>query len=200
MLKMSLLKAILIEKEYKMKIPNKKYDIIYADPPWNETGGGKIKRGADRHYNLMKTNDIINLDIPSITKDNAHLYLWVTNNFLEDGLEVMKKWGFKYKTTITWVKDRFGLGQYFRGQTEQCLFGIKGNIPYKELDGKRQQGITVINAPRRKHSQKPREMRELIEKVSDREGFNKIELFAREKTVGWDCWGNEVPKEEQKLL
>lgn len=74
-----------------------KYDIIYADPPWNEAGGGKIKRGADRHYPLMRTKEIIALPVMDLAADNAHLYLWVTNNFLPDGLEVMKAWGFEYK-------------------------------------------------------------------------------------------------------
>ncbi len=175
-----------------MVIAMKKYNIIYADPPWNETGGGRIKRGADRHYKLMKTKDIMVLNIPDITDENCHLYLWTTNNFLPDALLVMQAWGFKYKTMITWVKDKFGLGQYFRGQTEHCLFGTKGRIPYKIINGKRQQGTTVIFAPRTKHSKKPDEMRELIEKVSDRPGFNKIELFARERHPGWDAWGNEI--------
>lgn len=168
----------------------KRYEIIYADPPWQESGGGKIKRGANRHYPLMKTKDIERLQIPSA--QNAHLYLWVTNSFLQDGLNVMKAWGFKYKTMITWKKDRFGLGQYFRGQTEHCLFGVKGMIAYKRIQGRRQQGTTIIEAPRRKHSQKPDEMYELIEKVSDRPGFNKLELFARLKRQGWDSWGNEI--------
>jgi len=169
-----------------------KYDIIYADPPWNETGGGRIKRGADHHYPLMKTKDIINLPVHNVVNDNCHLYLWVTNTFLQSGLNVMEAWGFKYKTMITWNKDKFGLGQYFRGQTEHCLFGVKGMIPYKIVGGKRQQGKTIFYAPRQKHSQKPIEMVNLIEKVSDREGFNKIELFARTKIKGWDVWGNEV--------
>ena len=173
-------------------LPKKKYQIIYADPPWNERGGGKIKRGADRHYPLMRTEDIFHLPVKNIADNNSHLYLWVTNNFLPIGLEVMYAWGFDYKTTITWVKDRFGLGQYYRGQTEHCLFGVRGMIPYKIIDGKRQQGTTVIHAPRQKHSQKPIEMRQLIERVSDREGFSKIELFARQKIEGWDAWGNEV--------
>ena len=168
----------------------KKYEIIYADPPWNESGGGKIKRGADRHYPLMKTKKIMELNVPSA--ENAHLYLWVTNNFLPDGLKVMESWGFNYKTTITWVKDRIGLGQYYRGQTEHCLFGVKGKLPYKLIEGKRQQGTTVIHAPRREHSQKPEEMRCFIEKVSDRTGFNKLEMFARQSAEGWDAWGNEV--------
>jgi len=170
--------------------PNKKYDIIYADPPWKESGGGKIKRGADAHYPLMKTKDIMKLVPP--TNDNAHLYLWVTNNFMIDGLKVMEAWGFKYKTMITWTKDRIGLGQYFRGQSEHCLFGVKGMIPYKVVNGKRQQGTTSFHAKRMKHSQKPERMRDLIEKVSDREGFQKLEMFARMDSYGWDVWGNEV--------
>ena len=175
-----------------MNFPNKKYNIIYADPPWNESGGGKIKRGADKHYPLMKTKDIISLPIHTITADNAHLYLWVTNNFLIDGLKVMEAWGFKYKTAIAWGKDRFGLGQYFRGQSELCLFGVKGMIPYKSINGKRATSTTLLLADRQRHSQKPQEMRRRIELVSDREGFNKIELFARNNFDGWDAWGNEA--------
>ncbi len=113
-----------------------KYKTIYADPPWLEQGGGaKYKRGADRHYPLMKTANIARLPVAELAEDNAHLYLWVTNNFLRDGFEVMEAWGFKYKTTITWAKDRFGLGQYFRGQTEHCLFGVRGVLPYKVQGG-----------------------------------------------------------------
>lgn len=170
----------------------KKYQIIYADPAWNEQGGGKIKRGADKHYTLMKTEDIISLPVELYADTNCHLYLWTTNTFFPDALRVMKAWGFDYKTTITWVKDRIGLGQYFRGQTEHCLFGVRGMLPYKIEDGKRQQGTTFFQAKRTEHSVKPKEMRDLIYKVSDRTGFNKLELFAREKTEGWDIWGNEV--------
>jgi N6-adenosine-specific RNA methylase IME4 len=172
--------------------PNKKYEIIYADPPWAEFGGGKIKRGADRHYPLMKTEEIIALPVANIAANNAHLYLWVTNNKLPDGLRVMAAWGFDYKTLITWKKDRFGLGQYFRGNTEHCLFGVKGMLPYKIENNKRQQGVTGFDAPRTKHSSKPLEMRDLINKVSNRQGFNCIELFARERFDGFDAWGNEV--------
>jgi site-specific DNA-methyltransferase (adenine-specific) len=167
-----------------------KYQIIYADPPWAEYGGGKIKRGADRHYPLMKTDDICKLNVPS--DDNSHLYLWVTNNKIPDGLRVMESWGFKYKTIITWTKDRFGLGQYFRGNTEHCLFGVKGNLPYKIEDGKRQQGVTGFFAKRTIHSAKPQEMRDLINKVSYRDGYKRLEMFARQKTEGWDIWGNEL--------
>ena len=166
-----------------------KYKTVYADPPWMERGGGKIKRGADRHYPLMKTADIKALPVNELTDDNAHLYLWVTNNFLQDGLDVMKAWGFRYVTTITWAKDRIGLGQYYRGQTEQLLFGVKGKVPYKTVDGKRQQGTTLITAPRGLHSTKPEEFRTMIEKVS----YGPfVELFARRPAPGWAVWGNQV--------
>ena len=171
---------------------NLKYKTIYADPPWKESGGGRIKRGADKHYPLMSTLDIIKLGIrlqEYIDDEGCHLYLWTTNNFLPDALRVMDHWGFEYKTTITWVKDRIGLGQYFRGQTEHCLFGVRKTLPYKVIDGKRSQGKTVIQVPKSKHSSKPDEMRKMIEKVSY---GNYLELFAREKAEGWDVWGNEV--------
>ena len=100
----------------------------------------------------------------------------------------MEAWGFEYKTCITWMKDRIGLGQYFRGMTEHCLFGVKGNLPYKVIDDKRQQGQTGFFAPKKEHSVKPYEMRKMIEIVSYPP---RIELFAREKFDEWDSWGNE---------
>lgn len=171
---------------------NKLYNTIVADPPWEEKGGGKIKRGADRHYKLLTIEEIKSMHVQSLANpDGCHLYLWVTNGFLEKGLEVMRAWGFRYVTCVTWAKDRFGIGQYFRGQTEQCLFGVRGRQPYKinSETGKRSQGRTLLNAKRRKHSQKPDEMRAMIEKVSYPP---YLELFAREKAPGWDVWGNQV--------
>jgi N6-adenosine-specific RNA methylase IME4 len=181
--------------------PDKEYRTIYADPPWPERGGGKIKRGADRHYKLMKVKDIMALPVINLAEDNAHLYLWTTNNYLESAYAVMRNWGFIPKTKIDWVKGIIlpdgsfrlqnpGLGQYFRGLDEACIFGVRGCLPYKlDENGKRQQGTTVIVAPRREHSQKPDEMRQMIEKVSY---GPRIELFARERINGWDAWGDEV--------
>lgn len=166
-----------------------KYRTIYADPPWMENGGGR--RGANAHYQLMKAKEIIALApmVQELAEDDAHLYLWTTNNFLPDALKVMKAWGFRYITTITWMKNQIGLGQYFRGLTEHCLFGVRGKLPYKVIDGKRQQGKTGFFEKKREHSRKPVQMREMIEKVSY-PPF--IELFARERFNGWDAWGNEV--------
>ena len=171
----------------------RKYRVIYADPPWPEYGGGKIKRGADRHYPLMPIAAIVRLGNtlqPYIADDGCHLYLWVTNTHLANGLLVMDRWGFEYKTTITWCKDRIGLGQYYRGQTEHCLFGVRGRLPYRTtIDGKRAQGATAIHAPRTIHSAKPDEMRHMIERVSH---APRLELFARGEAEGWDVWGNQV--------
>jgi N6-adenosine-specific RNA methylase IME4 len=167
------------------------YRTIYADPPWNESGGGKICRGAQRHYPLMKTREICALPVATLAEENAHLYLWVTNNFLRDGFAVCDAWGFRYVTLITWAKDKIGLGQYFRGQTEHCIFAVRGNIPYRTRpDGKRAQGTTLLRAERTIHSRKPEEMRRVIESVSPPP---YLELFAREQVAPWDVWGDEVP-------
>lgn len=180
-----------------------RYHTIYADPPWTEIGGGVIVRGAQKHYPLLKTAEIAALTVngtpvKSLAEPNAHLYLWVTNNKLLDGLEVAKAWGFTYKTLITWAKDRFGLGQYYRGQTEHVIFAVRGVLPYRVRDdGKRAQGRTLIDgfdAPRQEHSVKPEVMREWIMMVSHPP---YLELFARRKAEGWDVWGNEIVNEEE---
>ena len=163
---------------------NKKYKTIYADPPWNEQGGGKIKRGADRHYSLMKTDEIKNLNVSSIADDNCWIFLWVTNNFLKDGIDVLESWSFRYVTNFVWAKDRFGIGYYFRGQHELFLFGVKGNLkPIKR------NVPSIIYARRTKHSKKPDVIRDMIFDMSH---APRIELFAREKATGWDAWGNEI--------
>ena len=180
-----------------------KYRTLYADPPWPESGGGKKIRGANRHYDLMSVREIMDQAgyVDTITEDDAHLYLWVTNNYLPAGLEVMKAWGFRYVTKITWVKDaNFGIGQYYRGRTEDCLFGVKGSLPYRETKGKRGQGETVIFTRRSRHSEKPERMREMIEVVSYPPYF---EMFARRRFPGWNVSGNEAPEafeNEGKLL
>ena len=87
------------------------YQTIYADPPWMETGGGKIKRGADRHYSLMKTSEIMELPVRRLASpEGCHCYLWATNNHLKDAFKVLEEWGFQYVTLITWQKDKAGLG------------------------------------------------------------------------------------------
>lgn len=114
-----------------------KYKTIYADPPWMERGAGKYKRGADKYYSLMKTSDIKALPVSQLydPEIGCHLYLWTTNNFIPDALEVMRAWGFWYIITITWIKNTIGIGQYYRGITEHCLFGRTPKLlPYKVDD------------------------------------------------------------------
>lgn len=171
---------------------NRKFSTILMDPPWNERGAGKIKRGADKHYPIMPTPDIIRTVLQcehwNNINENAHLYMWVTNNFLADGLDVMKAFGFKYVTNFIWVKNRMGLGQYFRGMHEICLFGTKGNKP-TEPRTESKSVPSVVYAERGKHSAKPLLSYELIERRSH---GPYLEIFARSERNGWTSWGNEV--------
>lgn len=139
----------------------------------------------------MKTSEIMELPVRRLASpEGCHCYLWATNNHLKDAFKVLEEWGFQYVTLITWQKDKAGLGQYFRGMTEHCLFGTtKEKLPYKIVDGKRQQGVTGFLEPRREHSRKPEKMRQMIETVSY---GPMIELFAREERSGWDAWGIDV--------
>lgn len=139
----------------------------------------------------MPVKDIMALPIGELADPaGCHLYCWTTNNYLPAALECIKTWGFEYITTITWLKDRVGLGQYYRGLTEHCLFAsTKKRLPYKMADGKRCQGATGFSEPKTIHSRKPDCMRNMIEWVSY---APRIELFAREHHAGWDVWGNEV--------
>ena len=148
------------------------FRTVVLDPPWNESGGGRIKRGADKHYPLLKS-----ADMPAVIKGcphwtdievDAHMYMWVTNTFLPDGLRLMGQLGFTYKTNVVWVKQRIGLGQYFRGQHELCLFGVKGNS-YAVRTGDKTIS-SVVKADRGKHSKKPDVFLELVEKRSN-EGY-----------------------------
>lgn len=171
-------------------LPGVRFSAIAADPPWAERGGGKIKRGADRHYPLMRTPDIIHtmLSAPCWRPaDNAHLYLWVTNNFLPDGLLVMKALGFRYITMVTWAKDRIGLGQYRRGQTESFLFGVRGRLPAEVKTESTLLGGGLL--PRTEHSRKPPEFFESVERASP---GPYLEMFSRAPRDGWSVWGNEV--------
>ena len=165
---------------------NKKFKTILADPPWSYGKGWGW--GAGEYYPLMKTDDICKLKVPSA--DNAHLYLWTPNGMIPNALKVMNAWGFKYKTCITWVKHRSIFGYYFKGQTEQLLFGVKGKLAPQDRCQ-----TTLLKAKIRKHSQKPNGIYEIIEKVSPPP---YLELFARSKRKNWSCWGNEI-KSDIKL-
>jgi len=186
----------------------KKYQIIYADPPWKynskELYGDKInghkngtrKRFAnlERMYNTMTIEDIKALPIKKISDDNCCCFMWVTDSHLKQGIEALESWGFKYKTiAFVWLKkystgtNVLNFAPWTLKSTEICLLGVKGKMSkYKTANNVQQ----FVVAERKKHSQKPEEVRKRIEVLFG--GCKKIELFAREKIEGWDCWGNEV--------
>ena len=172
----------------------KKYQIIYADPPWtyrDKCHSGQ--RGVEYKYPTMTLEDIKALPVQDIAADNCLLALWWVNPQPEAAIAVCQAWGFTLKLmhgflwhkTTTTGKDFFGMGSYTRGNAECCLFAIKGK-PKRQSASVRQ----IIHAPNRKHSQKPDEARDrLVELMGD---VPRVELFARQQHPGWDCWGNEV--------
>lgn len=175
---------------------DKKYNIIYADPPWTFktfSEKGKEHKSAENHYPCMTKKDIQNLPVENLADKDCVLFLWVTMPCLEEGLELIKKWGFKYKTCgFTWVKrnkksDSFfvGLGYWTRANAELCLIATKGHP--KRVSKSVQQ---ICDARIREHSRKPDEIRDRIVHLCG--DLPRIELFARQYADGWDCWGNEV--------
>jgi len=162
-------------------LPEGKFDVIYADPPWEYY---LTLRGSP-DYPMLSLEEIANLKIPAA--DDAVLFLWATAPQLDVALEVMKRWGFQYKTNAVWVKPSIGTGYYFRGQHELLLLGVKGNpgVPF-EAD----RPPSVIIADRGEHSEKPDVVYEMIEKMYPNRRY--LELFARRKREGWVAWGNEV--------
>ncbi len=174
-----------------------KYKTILADPPWqfqNRTGKVAPEHKRLNRYPTMSLEAIKALPVQSVAEENSHLYLWVPNALLVEGLEVMKAWGFQYKTNIIWEKvrndgepDGRGVGFYFRNVTEVLLFGVRGkNV--RTLDPGRSQ-VNLIRAKKREHSRKPDEIIELIERCS---AGPYLELFARGEREGWTMWGNQA--------
>lgn len=175
---------------------DKKYSVIYADPPWqykvwSEKGKG---RSAESHYPTMQKKDIQNIPVERITSRDAVLFLWVTAPCLIEGIELIKAWGFTYKTVaFTWVKRNkksdgifTGMGYYTRANAEYCLLATRGKV----LERKSHSVSSVVLSHIERHSKKPDEVRDrIVQLLGD---IPRIELFAREQANGWDCWGNEV--------
>lgn len=177
-----------------------KFATIYADPPWrfqNRTGKVAPENKKLNRYETMLLKDIKALPVSHIATAKSHLYLWVPNALLPDGLEVMKAWGFEYKGNIIWEKvrkdgepDGRGVGFYFRNVTEILLFGIKGDNN-RTLAPARSQ-VNLIRTQKREHSRKPDEIIPIIEQCSP---GPYIELFARGDREGWAMWGNQATAE-----
>lgn len=172
-----------IKRGIREPLPKEKFSIIYADPPW-EYKWDKTRGSAAKHYNTESIDYLKKIKIPS--EKNCVLFLWATNPKLNEALELIEAWGFEYKTNMAWIKDKFGTGYWVRGQHELLLIATKGKVktPPKEL-----RISSILKAKRTKHSKKPEEFYEIIEKMFP--GMKYIEMFARKKRKNWVSWGNE---------
>lgn len=192
--------------------PTGNYGTILADPPWPLRGGRTGKAGysktmsPDVQYPLMSVSQIASLRVLAMAMPDSHLWLWVPNGFLPQGLAVMNAWGFRYVNNVAWFKsdNRLGLGQYIRNKHELCLFGVRGRPPYAQtltehlvdeqdapvsVTAKRVTVVSAFQAPRTAHSAKPPNVHEMAEAISP---GPRIELFARSRRKGWDAWGNQL--------
>jgi len=182
----------------------KKYKTIIADPPWKYKGRGPASAkehrpnsygaapSSEERYGAMSMEELKQLPVKNMIEDKAHLYLWVTNAFIERGWQLCKDWGFEPKTVVTWGKLRKADGQpsmktgyYFRGATEHFIFATKGNLRLKDKAVE----PTLFLSERLPHSVKPEWFYDLVDKCSF---ADKLELFSRREQNGWDCWGNQA--------
>lgn len=174
-----------------------KFSTILADPPWqfqNRTGKVAPEHRRLNRYGTMTLEEIKALPVLSVLDEMAHLYLWVPNALLPEGIETLRAWGFHYKSNIVWHKirkdggpDGRGVGFYFRNTTELLLFGVRGKNARTLAPGRRQ--VNILKTQKREHSRKPDEMYDLIEACSP---GPRLELFARGPREGWSVWGNQA--------
>lgn len=178
------------EEKQSVPLPDNKYQVIYADPPWqynDKCEDGAIQSGgAIRHYPTMSIQELCNLDIEAISADNCVLFLWVTSPLLEECFDVINAWGFEYKASFIWDKVRHNMGHYNSVRHELLLIATKGSCTPDNL--KLFDSVQSIEKTD-KHSEKPHEFYEIIETLYQ---GPKVELFARNKREGWTAWGNEV--------
>ncbi len=181
------------KKVNKIKSPEElfskvKFTTIVIDPPWDLNDEGDVNQlgRAKQDYASIPFKDLKKLPINNLTKKDAHIYLWITNRSLPKGFQLLKEWGFRYITCLTWCKPSFGMGNYFRGSTEQILFGVKGKLPLNRKDVG-----TWFQAQRGKlgHSSKPEEFYKLVESCSP--GLY-LDYFGRKKRKDWYLYGNEI--------
>jgi N6-adenosine-specific RNA methylase IME4 len=184
-------------EDFLAKVDGRKFGTILADPPWqfqNRTGKVAPEHKRLSRYGTMTLDDIKELPVASAAADTAHLYLWVPNALLPDGIAVMQAWGFLYKSNIVWHKirkdggsDGRGVGFYFRNVTELILFGVRGKNARTLKPGRTQ--VNYLNSRKREHSRKPDEQYKLIEACSP---GPFLEMFARGERKNWELWGNQA--------
>ena len=193
-----------------MELPDKKYNIIYADPPWNyndkrnkpgknnPSGAG----GCAKHYNTMTMDELKSLSVNKISADDCYLFMWVTSPFMKEGIELIEHWNFKYITIpFVWIKNKQdsdeirgdGIGNYTPNNAEYVLLGRKGKYWRNSTKVKQ-----VLVHPKLSHSEKPNEIRErIVELCGD---VLRIELFSRQRYDGWDAWGDELSETIQNHI
>lgn len=192
--------------EFYPHLPTKKYDVIYADPPWDYGGKMQFDKSSLKNENLgfeksifissasfkyptIKLKDLKNLDVASIASNSCLLFMWTTGPQMANSIELGEAWGFEYKTVaFVWDKMIHNPGKYTLSQTEMCLVFKRGTIPQPRGARNMRQ---LVQVPRGKHSEKPEEVIERITKMFPTQ--SKIELFARKNYTGWDNWGLEIP-------
>lgn len=172
-----------------------KYKVIYADPPWlyrNERTGGSMASGARQKYNMLPLSDLLSLPVSLVAGRDSVLFLWATTPMLPEALSVLSAWGFAYKTCLYWRKVMsLGMGFWYRGQVEQVLLGVRGSVKAFRI-----QKPNFIQTKVRGHSQKPDEMRTLVEAC----GLEpRLEMFASELVGGWDCIGDAINGEDIRV-
>lgn len=175
----------------------KKFSTVLADPPWrfqNRTGKMAPEHKRLNRYGTMSLEEIMDLPVERKLKDTAHLYLWVPNALLPDGIQVLRAWGFEYKSNLIWHKirkdggsDGRGVGFYFRNVTEMVLFGVRGKNARTLAPGRSQ--VNYLSSQKREHSRKPDELYDIIEACSP---GPHLEMFARGTRKGWTSWGNQA--------
>lgn len=186
--------------DFQRELAGKRFGTVLADPPWrfiNRTGKIAPEHHRLARYETMSVDEICSLPVGEQLASTAHLYLWVPNALLPDGLTVMREWGFQYKSNIIWHKlrkdggsDGRGVGFYFRNVTEMLLFGVRGKNA-RTLDPGRSQ-VNYIGTRKREHSRKPDEQYDLIERCSS---GPFLEMFARGVRKGWTTWGNQADED-----
>lgn len=176
-----------IESVKSIEPPKGKYQIIYADPPWQYQFGFDIHGAALRHYNTMGIPELCELPIKELADDNSVLFMWTTSPKLEDAFMVVNAWGFEYKTSFVWDKVKHVMGHYNSVRHEFLLICVRGSFP-KQSDTLIDSVVTIERSD--EHSEKPEQFREIIDNMYPH--GKRIELFARKKIDGWETWGAEV--------
>lgn len=169
----------------------KKFGLIYADPPW-KYGNQGTRASTDNHYETMTVEQLAAMPVEKLAADEAHLHLWVTAGFLPAAFDLMKAWGFEYKSYFCWCKPQLGLGNYYRVSSEILLLGIRGGLVVPVSNRVK----NWVELPRGKHSAKPHQLRMMVESMSP---GPRLELFGRRVVPGWTIFGNQVQDEEPLL-